>query len=112
VCHSTAEPSLAAAAAEVRCETRAIRSLHTHTPARRVAMGSVSAEPKPWQRFAAGAMLPTQASSIRNLKPAPGTASGAALVAVGHPLDTLKVKLQVLAAKHSCSEIPCGIIEK
>jgi hypothetical protein len=75
-------------------------------------MGSVSAEPKPWQRFAAGAMLPTQASSIRNLKPAPGTASGAALVAVGHPLDTLKVKLQVLAAKHSCSEIPCGIIEK
>ena len=46
-------------------------------------------------------MLPPLASSIRNLKPAPGTASGAALVAVGHPLDTLKVKLQVLAAKHS-----------
>ncbi len=40
-------------------------------------MTSSAADPKPWQRFAAG------------------SASGAALVLVGHPLDTLKVKLQV-----------------
>lgn len=54
-----------------------------------------SADPKPWQRFAAGVTCSSSTPFVLHPTGAVGTASGAALVLVGHPLDTLKVKLQV-----------------